>query len=82
MAIAVNQKGICSIENLYEALQRLDYKGFCQALNLNPNDEMSKCIIADIQQIDRAFKNFYRNELEAIAIYYHHQKQYRSDTMT
>lgn len=83
LAIAVNQKGICSIENLYEAVQNLDYKGFCQALSLNPNDEMSKCIIADIQQIDRAFRNFYRNELEAIAVYYHHhQKQYRSDTIT
>ena len=40
LAIKVNENGVCSIENLYEAVQHLDYEGFCKALNLNPDDKM------------------------------------------
>ena len=83
LSIFVNNNGVCSIEHLYQAVDNLNYQEICEALNINQNDEMSKYVFDEVKQVNRAFRNFYRSELEAIAIYYHHQqKQYRSDTIT
>lgn len=50
----------------------------CEALKLDPKSKEAKEVWLDYTNADRALRQFYQSELEAIALYFHNLKE--SDT--
>ena len=75
LAIAIQKRGACSLENLYRGFHLLNYEQMCSALNLTPESRESKVVWKNCLEADRALRNFYQSELEAIALYFHKLKE-------
>lgn len=63
------------LENLYRGFHLLDFQQVCEALKLDPESKEAKEVWLDCTNADRALRQFYQSELEAIALYFHNLKE-------